>query len=221
MKNSEEIRLQKARLVTLLGGLALICSGAATIGGTSYSPIVILIAAAIIWMVPIWKATKEGRHLQKQTALLDVNTYSNKHLMVKWLCYAATVICVLAQIIMFKMIYAKSGNIFAAICGSANYTAYMLFMIIWIVIVPLYYKGTAYDEGIMLNDGFYQWKSMTSYGYEKKEKKDLFIIEFRFQSTTNLSNALPRIKRLYATEKEKAALTAILDKKGVKKINGI
>lgn len=130
MKNSEEIRLQKARLVTLLGGLALICSGAATIGGTSYSPIVILIAAAIIWMVPIWKATKEGRHLQKQTALLDVNTYSNKHLMVKWLCYAATVICVLAQIIMFKMIYAKSGNIFATICGSANYTAYMLFMII-------------------------------------------------------------------------------------------
>ena len=94
-------------------------------------------------------------------------------------------------------------------------------MIIWNVIVPLCYKGTAYDEGIMLYDGFYQWKSMTSYGYEKKEKKDLFIIEFRFQSTTNLSNALPRIKRLYATEKEKAALTAILDKKGVKKINGI
>lgn len=223
MKNNESVKKKVAILVTVLGALAFICSVLGKVKGTggSYASILILIAAGIVWFTPLWKGIMEGRALQNAQAILEVHTYSKKMTFLKGFCYAAIAICIFVQAVLFKAVYNESHDVIITFCSTASYLAYLLLLIIWVMLIPFYYKGTVYDEGIMLLDGFIRWSEMTSYGYEKKGEGRFYIMEFRLQARTNISAVLPRIKRLYVTEAERNELMSILDNKKIKKINGI
>lgn len=225
MKNKNDKRMQLTILVTVLGILAfgnLILIHMKNTGAPYISDLLFIIAA-IIWFFPLWKGTIAGKKLNDSERLLEVRAYAKAISFTKVVCYIGTLFSVIAQIAIFQINYSETGHIQSAFWVTIEYLPYTLFLIIWAMIMPLYYKGCAYKECIMLLDGIVPWEAIDSYGYEKKgnKKKQFYTVELRIKSKNGQSSILPKIKAVIVDEEEKEALLKILDDKKIKRLNGI